>query len=629
LSRFYRAGAFFSYHYGVVPGLTAVLVTLLAVAGGVAVILVVVTRRWLGGLAHGFLVALMLAVAGTGLAVAAVLAVWAYTAGRDGLLEQINAELGHVAGILENELKEDIDGARGQLQFFARRLTDDARRNPALVRERLALLQEFDPRFLEVTLMDAEGRPLASSSVAGVGEPSSRVAVAYTLEGKPFVSDIYLSAVHKRWALYLSAPVRDARGAVVGAVSARFDMQEDLKAFARTARFGATGYTAVANGDGRIVGDADGPRLNEDVSRYPVVQAALRGQTGSGITVDLAGTEMLMVGRPFPSPATLPTRPWVLLAERELDEALAPVRALRLRFAAAAAAVALACLAVAGALSRSVTRPVRDLLRVVEAVRGGDLSAETAVRGRDEVGHLGQALNEMVRGLQERERIRDIFGRYVTTQVSEEILGKQLTLGGDRRRVTMLFSDIRNFTRMAEAMTPEQVIAFLNDYFTEMVDAVFEQRGVLDKFIGDGMLAVFGSLGETRDHERRAVLAALRMKALLAKINGERAIVGDPPIAIGIGVHTDEVIVGNIGSRRRLEYTVIGDGVNTCARVEGLNKEFGTTILVTESTRAAVPDGFEFRAMPEAPLKGKTQVPRVYEVVSVRPRQEPAPDPPR
>src|SRR5262249_7836420 len=160
---------------------------------------------------------------------------------------------------------------------------------------------------------------------------------------------------------------------------------------------------------------------------------------------------------------------------------------------------------------------------------------------------------------------------------------------------------------------------FLNDYFSEMVEAVFEQHGVLDKFIGDGMLAVFGTLDARADHERRAVLAALRMKARLAKLNGERAIIGQAPIDIGIGVHTDEVVVGNIGSRKRLEYTVIGDGVNTCARVEGLNKEFGTTILITENTWEHVQDEFICRAMPEAPLRGKTKAPRVFEVLSAKP----------
>ncbi|MGH7355927.1 MAG: adenylate/guanylate cyclase domain-containing protein [Candidatus Rokuibacteriota bacterium] len=601
-----------------VSGSVAVLVTLLAAGGVLTALLFAVSRRRLRQVHRGFLVTLMLALAGTGLGVAAVVGVWAYTEGRDALLNQITVELEHLAGILENEIKEDITGAQNQLQFFAKQLTDDARRTPAGVRERLVLLQAYDPRFLQITLMDAEGKILVSSSVGDAPEPPNRVGVAYNLEGKPFVSDVYMSAVFKRWVLYMSAPVRDAGGASVGAVGARFDMQEDLKAFARIARFGQTGYTAVVNGEGRVVGHPDDKRVNDDVSSYPAVQAALRGKTATSVTVNLIGTEMLMVGRPFQSPATIHPKPWVLLAERELVEALAPIRALRLKFALAAVAAALACLAVAGVLSRAVTRPLHDLLDTVQQVRAGDLSAHTAVTGRDEIGHFGEAFNEMVKGLQDRDRIKEIFGRYVTTQVSQEILSKQVTLGGERRRVTMLISDIRNFTSMSEAMTPEQIITFLNDYFTEMVDAVFEHHGVLDKFLGDGMLAVFGSLDEGAGHERRAVLSALRMKALLAKVNGERSIVGKPPIAIGIGIHTDEVIVGNIGSRKRLEYTVIGDGVNTCSRVEGLNKEFGTTILITDSTYAAIRDEFECREMPEAQLKGKTHVPRVYEVTSAK-----------
>jgi adenylate cyclase len=183
------------------------------------------------------------------------------------------------------------------------------------------------------------------------------------------------------------------------------------------------------------------------------------------------------------------------------------------------------------------------------------------------------------------------------------------------KRVTILFSDIRNFTGMSESMAPQQVVAFLNDYFSEMVDAVFEQGGVLDKFMGDGLMAVFGSLGEP-DHERRAVQAALRMKALLAKINGTRQMAGLPAIAIGIGIHTDEVIVGNIGSRKRLEYTVVGDGVNTSSRLQTLNKEFGTTILISETTYAAVHGEVVCRQMPEAHLRGKTRNLQFYEVIS-------------
>src|ERR1019366_1254948 len=174
------------------------------------------------------------------------------------------------------------------------------------------------------------------------------------------------------------------------------------------------------------------------------------------------------------------------------------------------------------------------------------------------------------------------------------------------------------FTEMSEKMTPAQVVGFLNDYFSEMVEAVIEQGGVLDKFIGDGMMAVFGSMEEMPDHPRRAVLAALRMKALVAKINGDRSMQGKPPIGIGIGIHTDEVIVGNIGSRKRLEYTVVGDGVNTTSRVESLNKEFGTTILITETTYEAIKEQFECRHMPDAKIRGKAKTLAFYEVLSVK-----------
>ncbi len=598
-------------------------VALAVSVAGVAVLVLAVSRRWFARFRHGFRWSLMVALAGTGLAIAAVLGVWAYTEAGATLRGQIVSEMRHIAQIEQNEIKEDIADAQTSLQFFASRMAEDARRNPAAVRERLRELQAFDPRFLQVNLMDAEGRALVSSSVTGDVEPPNRIGVAYTLEGKPFVSDIYVSPLFKRWVIYISAPVKGSGGVVTGAVSARFDMQEDLKAFVRTVRFGDHGYTMVANAEGRIIGHPDQARLNTDVSAYPVVRAALQGQTTSAISVNLAGTEMLMVGQPLESPATLHPRPWVLVSETATVEALAPVRALRVKFALAALIAGAACLAVAGLLSRSVTRPLHDVLDVVQKIRGGDLTARSAVAGRDEIGHLGEAVNEMAKGLEDRDRIKEIFGRYVTTQVSQELLDKQITLGGERRRVTMLFSDIRNFTTMSEAMAPEQIITFLNDYFSEMVDAVFEHHGVLDKFLGDGMLAVFGSLDETHAHERRAVLAGLRMKALLAKINGERSMIGQPPIAIGIGIHTDEVIVGNIGSRKRLEYTVIGDGVNTCSRVEGLNKEFGTTILITDATYEAVRDEFECRPMPEAPLKGKTKVPRVFEVVSAK-RVEPA-----
>jgi adenylate cyclase len=143
-----------------------------------------------------------------------------------------------------------------------------------------------------------------------------------------------------------------------------------------------------------------------------------------------------------------------------------------------------------------------------------------------------------------------------------------------------------------------------------------EQEGILDKFLGDGLMAVFGSFGDQPDHARRAVVASLRMKALLAKINGQRAVAGQPPIAIGIGIHTAQVIVGNIGSKQRLEFTHVGDGVNTASRVQALNKEYHTTILITGDTFAELHGEFETRAIAEVTLRGKSQALPIYEVIS-------------
>ena len=304
----------------------------------------------------------------------------------------------------------------------------------------------------------------------------------------------------------------------------------------------------------------------------------------------------------------------------EIDEAeeLAVLRRLQRELYGGIAVLLLISVVLAQQVAASVERPLASLKRLASRLGQGELDAQSEVKGLDLAGSLAASLDSMAAGLRERDRVKEVFGRYIATQVSDRILKGDVNLGGEAREVTILFSDIRNFTAMSEDMAPQQVVAFLNAYFSEMVEAVFEQGGVLDKFLGDGLMAVFGSLGDQPDHALRAVRAALRMKALLGKINGERAIEGKPPIAIGVGIHTAEVIVGNIGSARRLEYTVIGDGVNTSSRVQALNKEFGTTILITETTFDAVGHEFECRVMPDTRIRGKQRPLKFYEVVASR-----------
>jgi adenylate cyclase len=318
------------------------------------------------------------------------------------------------------------------------------------------------------------------------------------------------------------------------------------------------------------------------------------------------------------NPGTLAKRPWVLLTEIDQSEEMEPVKRLGRVLWAGVGVLLITTFIIARRVSRSIQEPVESLGALAHRIGSGDLTGRSHLGGKDVAGRLAATLNEMAAGLQERDHVKEVFGRYIATQVSDKILHGQANLGGEARRVSILFSDIRNFTGMSEQMTPQQVVTFLNDYFSEMVDAVFEHNGILDKFLGDGLMAIFGAFGEDQDHPRHAVFAALRMQALLAKINGVRAMAGKDPIAIGVGIHTDEVILGNIGSRKRLEYTVVGDGVNTSSRLQGLNKEFGTTILISETTYAAVKDDFVCRPMPDAQLRGKTKELKFYEVVSVK-----------
>ncbi len=397
-----------------------------------------------------------------------------------------------------------------------------------------------------------------------------------------------------------------------------YDIERDLNALVDKIPIGKTGSVIVVNDDGRVMAHRDKSRIHEDISRYEAVKRVRAGVRENAPLEEAKrnGAMRLFAYRPV----LLPHDPSPLTVVAEMDDAEveAPVRRLLIEFCIAFAVMAIIAVVLGTQISGYVHQPIKNLLGMIQRVKQGDLTAAAADMGKDEIGQLGAALNDMARALNDRDRIKEIFGRYVTTQVSEEVLKGHVNLGGHSRRVTMLISDIRGFTAMSEQMKPEEVVQFLNIYFSGMVDAVFEYGGVLDKFLGDGLLAVFGSFVEQPDHPWRAVATALRMQATLAKMNEERAAAGMAAIRIGIGIHTGEVVVGNIGSQKRLEYTVIGDGVNTTSRLQTLNKEFATMILISETTYESVKEQFECRQMPESVLRGKTHPLKFYEVTGVK-----------
>ena len=210
-------------------------------------------------------------------------------------------------------------------------------------------------------------------------------------------------------------------------------------------------------------------------------------------------------------------------------------------------------------------------------------------RRGDEIGLLQRAFNVMARALKERDREREVFGRVVSPEVREKLLGGELGLGGETLYISVLFSDLRGFSTMSESMSPQEVVDMLNEYLTEMTRSVRPWNGYVNNFIGDAIVVVFGAPVGPEEVERRAACAALAMRDALAKLNLRRVARGDCELETGIGISAGEVVAGQIGSPERMLYTVIGDAVNVAARLESLTKDkLGHPILVTRAVAHAL-----------------------------------------
>jgi class 3 adenylate cyclase len=242
-------------------------------------------------------------------------------------------------------------------------------------------------------------------------------------------------------------------------------------------------------------------------------------------------------------------------------------------------------------LSKSILRPIADLQRATEAARAGRFDQAVPVTTGDELGELAVSFNQMLAGLRERERIRGALGTYLDRDVAEHILSEGFEEGGVEAEVSILFSDIRDFTSFAAQAEAREVVARLNELFEVVVPIIGRRGGHVDKFVGDGVMAVFGAPERFSDHAERAVRAACEIAATVNSAASDDG--GRIALRVGVGVNTGVVIAGSIGGGGRLDYSVVGDAVNIAQRVEATTRETGDDVLITEMTMREVGGGIE------------------------------------
>lgn len=309
--------------------------------------------------------------------------------------------------------------------------------------------------------------------------------------------------------------------------------------------------------------------------------------------------------------------------QRSTRDGLQPYETLKFALLFLAAVSLLATLVGSIRIARRISRPVRKLADAAKQVAAGNYGEPILLQQDDEIGELATAFNNMSKGLTERDQVRDILGKVASHEVAEQLLNQNIKLGGEERDVTVLFTDIRDFTALCENHPPAQTIGLLNRYLTLINAIVDEHDGVIDKYTGDGVMALFGAPIGRSDDPQRAVLAALAIDKRMRQLARELATEQLPNPDVGIGVNTSRVVAGNIGSPTRLNYTVLGDGVNLASRLESLTKHYQVPIIVGEQTAAGARN-FVYLELDKVRVRGKSTAVRIFQPLGPADQLDPA-----
>jgi len=452
---------------------------------------------------------------------------------------------------------------------------------------------------------DAEGQPVLSiiqgESILGA-DPAGIAPIAEELLASDEIDATAYRLVDGRLYSVTSLYIEDLAGRAVGTIT--FGLPIDATDVEDIGAIG--GFEACFHVEGRCVVGTPGVDAELTALMNEAVSSGVPLRTRAGGREIFITPELLDATDPFQG---------LRVTAVPLDDVLVPFERIQqaLMFGGGGALLLSALIGIA--LSRSLTRPMRDLVAATGRVAEGDFGAEVNVTSQDEMGTLAKAFNDMTRGLLLRERYRAVLNKVVSQDVAEELMRGDVELGGESRLVTVLFADIRGFTPLTEGMEPQEVIGLLNECMEHLSQAIDAEGGVVDKFIGDEVMAVFGAPVTQNDHARRAVASAVRMRVGMATFNAVRRSRGDQPLAIGVGINSGVAVSGNMGSSNRMNYTVVGDVVNLASRLTGVARP--GEILISGATLRLVGPGIEAPPLGGRALKGFSSEVEVYAVESL------------
>ncbi|MGV3628767.1 MAG: adenylate/guanylate cyclase domain-containing protein [Betaproteobacteria bacterium] len=440
-----------------------------------------------------------------------------------------------------------------------------------------------------------EGLPPALMHLVRVAEQSDRAWAVISLDGQPY----------QMLALPVLAPVP------VAWIVAGFRIDDKLaREMQQFTKLGVSFFYEPVDAPVNILASSLPPAMRAELTRIPDIFTRAKNNV-EPVTLQNEEHLVLVAALRMAADTTLD-----VILQRSLEEELRPFLELRIAVFVLSCGGLLVSLIGAFFIARSVTRPVRALAESARRVERGEYGQDVQITQQDELGELAGAFNRMVKGLAERDRVRSLLGKVVSPAIAEKLLSRDVVLGGEEREVTVMFSDLRNFTSLSEHRSPQEVVTLLNTYFTRMGAAIEANHGVVDKYLGDGMMALFGAPVQYEDDAGNALNAALDMCDALDELNREFRARGLPELDIGIGINTALVVAGNMGSPDRLNYTVVGDGVNLAARLEGMTKraEYETRIIATAATVMKSHRVYSVRALGEVAVRGRTEPVVIYAV---------------